>query len=106
MPEVLEVGREIQAQARAAAARIFNATVDEVLVTRNTTEGLNIVLSGLDWITSVMSRGGALLVDAPAGRAWEITAALAASDVYVSELTPSESSLEEYFLQVTGDESL
>ena len=49
MPEVLEAGREIQAQAREAAARILNATVDEVLVTRNTTEGLNIVLSGLDW---------------------------------------------------------
>ena len=49
MAEVLEAGREIQAQAREAAARIFNATVDEVLVTRNTTEGLNIVLSGLDW---------------------------------------------------------
>ena len=49
MPEVLEAGREIQAQAREAAARIYNATVDEVLVTRNTTEGLNIVLSGLDW---------------------------------------------------------
>jgi len=47
--EVLEAGRAIQAQAREAAARIFNATVDEVMVTRNTTEGLNIVLSGLDW---------------------------------------------------------
>ena len=46
---VYEAGKEIQAQAREAAARIFNATVDEVLVTRNTTEGLNIVLSGLDW---------------------------------------------------------
>ena len=49
MPDVLEAGREIQAQAREAAARILNATVDEVLVTRNTTEGINIVLSGLDW---------------------------------------------------------
>ena len=49
MPEVLAAGREIQAQARAAAARIFNASIEEVLVTRNTTEGLNIVLSGLDW---------------------------------------------------------
>lgn len=49
MPQVLEAGRKIQAQAREAAARIFNATVDEVLVTRNTTEGINIVLSGLDW---------------------------------------------------------
>ena len=49
MPEVIEAGREIQYQAREAAAKVFNATVDEVLVTRNTTEGLNIVLSGLDW---------------------------------------------------------
>jgi len=49
MAEVLEAGREIQAQAREAAAQVFNATVDEVLVTRNTTEGINIVLSGLDW---------------------------------------------------------
>ena len=49
MPEVLEAGREIQYEAREAAAKVFNATVDEVLVTRNTTEGLNIVLSGLDW---------------------------------------------------------
>ena len=49
MPEVLAAGREIQAQAREAAARMLNASVEEVLVTRNTTEGLNIVLSGLDW---------------------------------------------------------
>lgn len=46
---VYEAGREIQVQARQAAARVFNASVDEVLVTRNTTEGINIVLSGLDW---------------------------------------------------------
>ena len=49
MPEVLAAGREIQTQAREAAARMLNASVEEVLVTRNTTEGLNIVLSGLDW---------------------------------------------------------
>ncbi|MDA0262941.1 MAG: aminotransferase class V-fold PLP-dependent enzyme [Chloroflexi bacterium] len=46
---VYEAGKEIQARAREAAARIFNASVDEVLVTRNTTEGINIVMSGLDW---------------------------------------------------------
>ncbi|MCH7737596.1 MAG: aminotransferase class V-fold PLP-dependent enzyme [Chloroflexi bacterium] len=48
-PGVYESGKEIEEQALEAAARIFNATVEEVLVTRNTTEGLNIVLSGLDW---------------------------------------------------------
>ena len=48
-PGVYESGREIQEEARAAAARLLGAHVDETLVTRNTTEGLNIVLSGLDW---------------------------------------------------------
>ncbi len=48
-PGVYESGQEIQAEARAAAARLLGADVDETLVTRNTTEGLNIVLSGLDW---------------------------------------------------------
>ena len=46
---VYEAGKEIEEQAQAAVARIFNASIDEVMVTRNTTEGLNIVLSGLDW---------------------------------------------------------
>ncbi len=48
-PGVYESGREIQEEARRAAARLLGADVDETLVTRNTTEGLNIVMSGLDW---------------------------------------------------------
>jgi L-cysteine/cystine lyase len=48
-PGVYESGRDIQEEARRAAARLLGADVDETLVTRNTTEGLNIVLSGLDW---------------------------------------------------------
>ena len=48
-PGVYESGRDIQEEARRAAARLLGAYVDETLVTRNTTEGLNIVLSGLDW---------------------------------------------------------
>ena len=66
-PPVQEQGRDIQAQARQAAARLFNASLEEVLVTRNTTEGLNIVLSGLDWqpgdeiITCNLEHGSVLL---------------------------------------------
>ena len=48
-PGVYESGREIQEEARRAAARLLGADIDETLVTRNTTEGLNIVLSGLAW---------------------------------------------------------
>ena len=48
-PGVYESGREVQEEARRAAARLLGADVDETLVTRNTTEGLNIVLSGINW---------------------------------------------------------
>ena len=47
--DVYESGRLIQAEAREAAARLLGAPAESVLVTRNTTEGLNIVMSGLDW---------------------------------------------------------
>ena len=47
--DVYESGGQIQAAARRAAAGLLNAPLDSVLVTRNTTEGLNIVMSGLDW---------------------------------------------------------
>ena len=47
--DVYESGRQIQAQATEAAARLLNAPEASVMVTRNTTEGLNIVMSGLDW---------------------------------------------------------
>ena len=47
--QVHQAGRAVQAEAREAAAKLFSTSVDEVLITRNTTEGLNIVLSGLDW---------------------------------------------------------
>ena len=48
-PGIYESGREAQEEARRAAARLLGADVEETLVTRNTTEGLNIVLSGIDW---------------------------------------------------------
>ena len=45
----MEVGREIRAQAIQAVARLMNASEEELVITRNTTEGLNMVMSGLDW---------------------------------------------------------
>jgi L-cysteine/cystine lyase len=66
-PTVQEQSREIQARARQSAAQLFNADPEDVLVTRNTTEGLNIVLSGLDWqpgdeiITCNLEHGSVLL---------------------------------------------
>ena len=48
-PEVYESGTEIQSKAREAVARLLNASTEEVCLTQNTTEGLNMVINGLPW---------------------------------------------------------
>lgn len=47
--EVYHSGRDIQAKTKEAMAALINASPEEVCVTRNTTEGLNIVMNGLSW---------------------------------------------------------
>ena len=48
-PEVYRAGRELYADTRVAVAALLNAAPEEVCLTRNTTEGLNIVINGLPW---------------------------------------------------------
>ena len=48
-PEVLESGLEIMAAAKRAVARLFAASPEEILLTENTTEGLNVVINGMHW---------------------------------------------------------
>lgn len=87
---VQEQGRETQAQARQAAARLFNADVEDVLVTRNTTEGLNIVLSGMDWqagdeiITCNLEHGSVLLTSLATAKRYDLK-------VRVVDLDPHDS---------------
>ena len=63
------------------------------------------ILSALDWVEEVASVEDALLVTAPVARSGELTAAMARSEVYVTEMTPARTSLEEYFLEVTHEGS-
>lgn len=60
------------------------------------------VLSALEWVEEVSAEDGALLVSAPVARSIELSSALARSEVYIAEMAPVETSLEEYFLEVTG----
>ncbi len=61
------------------------------------------VLSALDWVGEVGTmKDGGLSVEASVERSGELTAALSRSEVYVTEMGPVETSLEEYFLDVTG----
>src|SRR5687768_964196 len=47
--EAQRLGRETNEQTRQALAGLFHAETDEVMLTHGTTEGVHIVLYGLDW---------------------------------------------------------
>ena len=62
------------------------------------------ILSGLDWVTEAVSDDQGLLITAPSDRSAELSIALNQSQVYVSSMVTVRTSLEEYFLEVTGDD--
>ena len=61
------------------------------------------VLSELDWVAEVTIKGESVVVTAPSERSPELSIALGQSEVYVTEMVAEEMSLEQYFLDVTGD---
>ncbi len=61
------------------------------------------VLEGLAWVNGVRCQGDRLVVEAPRERAAELSRALADQQVYLAELRPRDSSLEEFFLEVIGE---
>ena len=62
------------------------------------------ILGALEWIEEVKSEDGALVVAVAHARSTELSAALSRQEVYVTEIAPVQVSLEEYFLEITGDE--
>jgi hypothetical protein len=61
------------------------------------------VLRDVPWIGEVSRIDGGLIVQAPETRASDITRVLAEHGIYLSRLQPREQSLEQYFLDVTGE---
>ena len=77
---------------------------EQVRVSTTDNDNARQILSTLDWVESVTDGSEDLLVNAPIQRSWELTAALSRSEVYVTEMGPVRVSLEEYFLEVTGED--
>jgi ABC-2 type transport system ATP-binding protein len=63
------------------------------------------ILTPVPWIESVTRDGDLLTISAPLARAAEINALLAREELFASEIHPRERSLEQYFLDVTGDQA-
>ena len=80
------------------------ATVGSEQVRTKTTDNSKArqVLSALDWVEGISIHEDSLLVTASIKRSAELTAALADAGVFVTEMMPVRTSLEEYFLEVTG----
>ncbi len=63
------------------------------------------VLTAIDWVREVRKEDVTLVVDAPPDRAAELSKALADAGVYLWQLKTRESSLEEFFIEVTSEGS-
>lgn len=77
---------------------------DRIRVATTDNQRAGEILLAAQWVNSVTPDGDGLIVDAPPARAADISAALADSSVYVTEMAPQVSSLEAYFLEVTGED--
>lgn len=62
------------------------------------------VLGDLDWVVSVRATDGGLVVEAPPDRVGELSRALSQAGVYPTELRAISTSLEQFFLDVTGED--
>jgi ABC-2 type transport system ATP-binding protein len=61
------------------------------------------ILTAVPWIVDVSRDGDRLLVTAPPDRSAEVNAILGRQELFASEIRPQEQSLEQYFLDVTGE---
>ncbi|MBR62149.1 MAG: hypothetical protein CL904_05785 [Dehalococcoidia bacterium] len=48
-PEILESGQEIMSDSKVLVSKLFNCMPEEILLTDNTTDGINLILNGLPW---------------------------------------------------------
>ncbi len=63
------------------------------------------VLARIPWIDGVSREGHRLLIAAPIERAAEINETLARQELFAAEIRAEEQSLEQYFLDITGDDA-
>ena len=100
---ILGKGRLI---AQGEVAELVRSRGREQVRLRTTDDGkAHAILEALEWVEDVVvAAGGALLVAAPVARSGELTAALSRAEVYVTEMAPVQTTLEEYFLEVTGNQ--
>jgi ABC-2 type transport system ATP-binding protein len=94
---IIKLGRLVVqkpvAELRAAASSIELRTTDDAKAME--------LLRALPWMGDVLKEDGHVVASAPAERSVDISRALAASSIFLHELRTRDSSLEDFFLEVT-----
>jgi ABC-2 type transport system ATP-binding protein len=80
-------------------------TADILQLKVNDPDRAVVVLKNVGWITSVDRDGETLLIGVKPERAGEISSILAGEKIYVTEMKVKEHSLEDYFLEMTEEET-
>lgn len=101
---ILKGGRLLASGPIAALLQRGNGVLVRVAGDAALAERAAALLRGIPWVVGVAPQAGGLLVDAPAERAADLSLALAAQGIGVAELRAQHTSLEEVFLQLTGDD--
>ncbi len=89
--------------AQGSVAELLKGRGQIRLRTTDNNEAVN-VLTALDWVEEARVENGFVLVSASPERAADVSAALSRADIYLTEMTSGQDSLENYFLKITAEE--
>jgi ABC-2 type transport system ATP-binding protein len=88
---------------------VAEGTVDELLgrgqylrLSSSNNDAVADALKGIDWVTKIERVNGYVRAQAPVAQAAELNQILAGRGLYLSELAPWETELEDVFLELTG----
>jgi ABC-2 type transport system ATP-binding protein len=90
--------------AQGSVGELLNTQGSVRLKTTDDVRAANI-LGALEWVSSLRTEEGYLVLGCDAERSGELTRELARQQVFVTEMVPRRQSLESYFLEVTGNEA-
>ena len=97
---ILKAGRLITEGPVAEIKRQSSSTIE--LMTTDDARALD-VLRAVRWAPAPLLRDGRIVVEAPPERAADISRALGEAGIWLREMRTAATSLEDFFLEVTGD---
>jgi len=98
---ILKAGRVV---AEGSVESLLRQTSSSIALRTTDDERAMAVLRALPWVASATARDGHVIVETAQEQAPAISRALAEQQVWLAELRPQENNLEDFFMEITGEE--